>query len=89
MPGAAVDVGIIEVAFGELRVYQRNRDVLLNGFGDLGRGRVPEHQDFAGNASPAQLEARGVSYSPVPGGVGPVTLAVLLENIVLSGERKI
>ena len=44
---------------------------------------------LCGDASPAQLEARGVSYSPVPGGVGPVTLAVLLENIVLSGERKI
>lgn len=26
--------------------------------------------------------------SPVPGGVGPVTLACLLENIILSGERK-
>lgn len=27
--------------------------------------------------------------SPVPGGVGPLTLACLLENIVLSSERKI
>jgi methylenetetrahydrofolate dehydrogenase (NADP+)/methenyltetrahydrofolate cyclohydrolase len=25
--------------------------------------------------------------SPVPGGVGPVTLACLLENIVISAER--
>ena len=29
------------------------------------------------------------SISPVPGGVGPLTLASLLENIVLSAERKI
>ena len=29
------------------------------------------------------------SVSPVPGGVGPLTLACLLENIVLSAERKI
>lgn len=29
------------------------------------------------------------SISPVPGGVGPLTLANLLENIVLSSERKI
>lgn len=43
---------------------------------------------LCGDASPQELEARGVSYSPVPGGVGPVTLAVLLENIILSGERK-
>lgn len=27
--------------------------------------------------------------SPVPGGVGPVTLACLLENIIISAERKI
>jgi methylenetetrahydrofolate dehydrogenase (NADP+)/methenyltetrahydrofolate cyclohydrolase len=27
--------------------------------------------------------------SPVPGGVGPVTLANLLENIVISAERKL
>lgn len=41
-----------------------------------------------GDAFPRELEARGLSYSPVPGGVGPVTLAVLLENIILCGERK-
>ena len=29
------------------------------------------------------------AISPVPGGVGPLTLACLLENIVLSAERKI
>lgn len=29
------------------------------------------------------------SISPVPGGVGPLTLANLLENIVLSSERKV
>ena len=44
---------------------------------------------LCGDANPASLEAYGVSYSPVPGGVGPVTLAVLLENIILSGERKL
>lgn len=42
---------------------------------------------LSGDADPAALAARGVSYSPVPGGVGPVTLAVLLENMILSKER--
>ncbi len=46
------------------------------------------HQ-LQGDANPADLEQKNISYSPVPGGVGPVTLAVLLENIVLSGERKL
>ncbi|OUO57576.1 bifunctional 5,10-methylenetetrahydrofolate dehydrogenase/5,10-methenyltetrahydrofolate cyclohydrolase [Candidatus Avelusimicrobium gallicola] len=48
------------------------------------------HNDsLCGDADPEKLQARGISYSPVPGGVGPVTLAVLLENIILSGERKL
>ena len=42
---------------------------------------------LCGDANPAELTQKGVSYSPVPGGVGPVTLAGLLENLVLSGER--
>ncbi len=44
---------------------------------------------LCGDANAEELAAADISYSPVPGGVGPVTLAVLLENIILSGERKI
>lgn len=46
-----------------------------------------QNNQLAGDAVPEDLQARGISYSPVPGGVGPVTLALLLENIILSGER--
>ncbi len=46
------------------------------------------HNDqLSGDADPASLQARGISYSPVPGGVGPVTLAILLENMIRSKER--
>ena len=48
-----------------------------------------KNNQLCGDAFPQELAAAGLSYSPVPGGVGPVTLAVLLENIILSGERKI
>lgn len=44
------------------------------------------HQ-LSGDADPEALQTRGISYSPVPGGVGPVTLAVLLENMIRSKER--
>ena len=44
---------------------------------------------LCGDTNPEALAAKNISYSPVPGGVGPITLAVLLENIILSGERKI
>ena len=43
---------------------------------------------LCGDANAEELSQKGISYSPVPGGVGPVTLALLLENLVLSGERK-
>ena len=35
-------------------------------------------------------EAKGVAYAitPVPGGVGPMTVAMLLENVVQAAERK-
>lgn len=42
---------------------------------------------LTGDADPVSLQARGINFSPVPGGVGPVTLAVLLENMILSKER--
>ena len=43
---------------------------------------------LCGDACTQQLLDKGCKISPVPGGVGPVTLACLLENIILSGERK-
>ena len=47
------------------------------------------NNQLIGDADPAALAARAINYSPVPGGVGPVTLAVLLENMVLSKERNL
>lgn len=44
---------------------------------------------LCGDADSEAMLARGTSVSPVPGGVGPVTLACLLENIILSGEKKL
>ena len=70
--------------------------------GLLHAGNVPAHStviDIAtnldaqnhlcGDALTQELIAKGCRVSSVPGGVGPVTLACLLENIILSGERKL
>lgn len=46
-----------------------------------------DNNRLTGDADPVALAQRGVNFSPVPGGVGPVTLAVLLENMVRSKER--
>lgn len=45
--------------------------------------------NLCGDCTTELLLQHGCRVSPVPGGVGPVTLACLLENIILSGEKKI
>lgn len=42
---------------------------------------------LCGDACTQQLLQKNCTVSSVPGGVGPVTLATLLENIILSKER--
>ena len=44
---------------------------------------------LCGDAATQELLQKNCTVSSVPGGVGPVTLACLLENIILSGERKL
>lgn len=47
------------------------------------------NNQLVGDADPITLAKKAIHYSPVPGGVGPVTLAVLLENMVFSKERSL
>lgn len=56
---------------------------------DISTNWDEQNNRLCGDAVPEQMDKFSVSCSPVPGGVGPVTLAVLLENIIISGERKI
>lgn len=55
---------------------------------DIATNATPDGQ-LCGDAQTEALLQKGCAVSPVPGGVGPVTLACLLENIIISGERKI
>jgi methylenetetrahydrofolate dehydrogenase (NADP+)/methenyltetrahydrofolate cyclohydrolase len=55
---------------------------------DVGMNR-DEAGKLCGDVEFSSASQRAKFITPVPGGVGPVTLAVLLENIILSGERKI
>ncbi len=49
---------------------------------------LDENQHLCGDCQTEELLAKGCNVSSVPGGIGPVTLACLLENIILCGERK-
>lgn len=86
LPRAVKDADIVCSAAGSPRLLQA--EWLSSGAIVVDISTTWQNNHLSGDAVPEDLQARGISYSPVPGGVGPVTLAVLLENIVLSGERK-
>jgi methylenetetrahydrofolate dehydrogenase (NADP+)/methenyltetrahydrofolate cyclohydrolase len=44
---------------------------------------------YCGDVDYDEVSQKASSVSPVPGGVGPLTLTFLLENIIIAGERKI
>lgn len=89
LPRALTDADLICSAAGKTGLLRAEWLKTGSYVADISTNWDEKTNRLCGDASPEELEAHGVSYSPVPGGVGPVTLAVLLENIILSGERKL
>ena len=86
----------------DLAAHTREADVLVAGVGrphlvtadmvkkgaavvDVGITRLPE--GLAGDVHPAVAEVAG-HLTPVPGGVGPMTIAILLRNTVLAARYR-
>jgi len=44
---------------------------------------------LVGDVDPAAMMERAFAYPPVPGGVGPLTIAMLMRNTVESAERRL
>jgi len=44
---------------------------------------------LVGDVDPIDVAERAAAYSPVPGGVGPLTIAMLMSNTVASAERRL
>ena len=87
LPRAVKDADIVCSAAGTAGLLQANW--LKPGATVIDISTNWHNNQLTGDTDPAALEKRGVDYSPVPGGVGPVTLAVLLENMVRSKERSL
>jgi methylenetetrahydrofolate dehydrogenase (NADP+) / methenyltetrahydrofolate cyclohydrolase len=82
-PGAAVvDVGTTRVENREeiARIF-RNSAEKLAVFDK--RGGV-----LVGDVHPLDVVEKAAAYTPVPGGVGPLTIAMLMVNTVASAERR-
>jgi methylenetetrahydrofolate dehydrogenase (NADP+)/methenyltetrahydrofolate cyclohydrolase len=43
---------------------------------------------LVGDVDPIAMAARSSAYTPVPGGVGPLTIAMLMTNTVECAERR-
>jgi methylenetetrahydrofolate dehydrogenase (NADP+)/methenyltetrahydrofolate cyclohydrolase len=54
---------------------------------DVGINRAPDGR-LVGDCATAECAARAAFITPVPGGVGPMTIACLLENTVAAAEQR-
>ncbi len=54
---------------------------------DVGINRTADGR-LVGDVAFAECEAIAAAITPVPGGVGPMTIACLLENTVTAAERR-
>jgi methylenetetrahydrofolate dehydrogenase (NADP+)/methenyltetrahydrofolate cyclohydrolase len=82
-PGATViDVGTTRLEKREevARIF-RNSEEKLAAFEK--RGNV-----LVGDVHPLDVAGKASAYTPVPGGVGPLTIAMLMVNTVSSAERR-
>ena len=63
------------------QMVKRGAVVIDVGINRLSDGRITGDVDFAG------VSAKASAITPVPGGVGPMTVTMLLENTISSAER--
>jgi methylenetetrahydrofolate dehydrogenase (NADP+)/methenyltetrahydrofolate cyclohydrolase len=83
-PGATViDVGTNRLSSREqVAAIFRNSSAKLADFDR--RGSV-----LTGDVNPIDVAERAGAYTPVPGGVGPLTIAMLMANTVEAAERRL
>lgn len=87
---AAADIvvsatGVRNVISRDAMLQYTDFDVSKKVFVDVGMNR-DENGKLCGDIDPLMLEA-SAAYTPVPGGVGPMTVAMLMENVVEYYER--
>lgn len=77
---------ILVAAIG--RAHRITRDYIKPGavIVDVGMNRKPDGK-LAGDVDPDDAKALASAYTPVPGGVGPLTIAMLMSNTVDLAEQ--
>lgn len=54
---------------------------------DVGQNRGPDGKGLVGDVDPDAMAEVSGAYTPVPGGVGPLTIAMLMANTVQAAEQ--
>lgn len=85
-PGATViDVGINRLSHrAEVEFIYSDAPDLASRLEDFDR----KHSALVGDVHPLEVAAAG-AFTPVPGGVGPLTIAMLMSNTVALAERRL
>ncbi len=88
LPAICREAEVLVVAVGRAKMVQG--DWIREGATviDVGMNRTPEGK-LCGDVDTAQAMGRAAWITPVPGGVGPMTIACLLENTVRAGRARI
>lgn len=82
------EADIIITAVGKLHLLTSNmikKDVILLGIGM----DMDEEGNFYGDYNEEDIKDKAKMYTPIPGGVGPVNVACLLENLVSAAEQSV
>ncbi len=66
-----------------------NKDMLKPGAIVIDAGIIVEAGKLYGDVNPTDIETVARAVTPVPGGVGPVTIAMLIDNVVTACERQL
>lgn len=86
LPGVCRTAEVLVAAVGKPRLITRDfvgpGAVVI----DVGVNRLPDGK-LAGDVDYASVEPVARAITPVPGGVGPMTIAMLLENTLIAAEK--
>ncbi len=98
-----VNVIIVDNSTPDTETILKNADVIISATGQAGliegemladgvvlidAGASESNGGILGDVDRESVEHIASVLSPVPGGVGPVTVAMLMQNVVISAERK-
>lgn len=88
--GEFIQPGAVVIDVGINRITDRNEAVRLFG-ADSDRVQAFDRTGsvLVGDVHPRDVEEKASAYTPVPGGVGPLTIAMLMVNTVEAAERRV